>query len=128
MALRPRRCDHRRMHKFNNGRGATVCDSCRCMVVNGSTQIAPFVTVTLREEPETGAAHFCRLACLETEIARAIKSLDDRVIEPEVSAASLRRMILAFARWEVASTGVVLPYSDDMDHEGGRAMNVEPRR
>jgi hypothetical protein len=118
------------MKKFNGGRGAKVCDHCRMMLTDGKRKLVPFVTVQLTTEQETddGAAyqeaHFERLACLGSEIARIVAALDSGE-EVDDTAADLRRLLLAFARWETAESKVLLPYNDDMDGNGGRMMRIE---
>ncbi len=52
-------------HKFNGGRGARVCDTCRTMVTEGSTTLRSFVERTVADE---NVSHYCDApACIPPE-------------------------------------------------------------
>lgn len=115
-------------YKMNSGRGARICDHCRTMLTDGRREILPFVTVRLSETAETGSgfaeAHFERPSCLGAEIARIVDALDSGNPVDD-TAADLRLLVIASARWEVAETLKLLPYDDAQTPEAMRTRTIK---
>lgn len=118
------------MFKFNGGRGARLCEHCDRLLTDGRHTIVPYVTVRLEGERSTGAgpapneAHFCRLACLHSEVLRMVESIDSGK-ETDDTAANLRRLAIAGARWEVDERKTLLPYDDAANGGAPVTMRIE---